>query len=1181
MKFLLSILFLLISCLPAISQVKGETSANKQFKNSGNTYAVIVGIANYENKNIPNLNFPGKDAAVFAEYLQSKAGGSVPAENIRLLIDTNATTAAIYNALNWLREKCESDKYEHKDKENQVYFYFSGHGDLETDTKANLGFLLSYNTPRNNYINNAVRLEDLNIYANTLSLDFNANVILITDACHSGKLAGSDNRGTYLVGKELSTVRAKEIRIAACAPDQLSQENEGWGGGRGIFSYYLINGLKGLADRNKDSIVTLNEIQQYLDSSISNDRIMKENRLVQTPVIKGDTKFRLSLIDTTILLTLQRIISSFLSAQTNQDYFFSLLKQRDMLESLDFIKLNSLRKEEIPFAFIDQLLKKEDTTIRRDKVVQLKKTLQVNKEELKLFTEILVDVLHTSGQEIINLYLQGDAAELERRRYYNSKSSGYDMYPVLYSVALKLTAPDNPLTQILKVNQYYFAGVAARLKIPTVEEPKQRQLIEEALASQKKALALEKNAAYIYNELGIVSQAKKEYTAAEENYIKATELAADWAIPRANLSGLYAVTKKFEKAIKEGQTADDLQPGLQSTNANFGFIYESTDNWLFAEEFYRKAIDINSRHYYPFERLGYVYMNTTQYALADSFFHEAEIRKKGYHFNGDGFAMSYIMSPPPPMPFSPCLLDTAVLKNDDIMAFFYWGHTEYLEKNYTNAVRIFKKIIAVDKTNPLVFHYMGKIFYDQQKWEDAEIMFKLAASYYLDTVAFRRYCDSVIQHSKFTYPHDCFEKYFWEHQYIQIEDYYFLATLYESWAHYEEAEEAYRTIINMSPDNIGGYVKLWRMLEKLGRYTEAEKIIQSYIPWDQEAATRELNEFYRRTIEQFPEDGTWPYKLGLLLYERAAMPAYSSYIDTIVYFPLLNKEVFLDVDLHNSLSRNPNMLVAGKTANESPQRIKVDVLLEKHDGIMLPGIAEYLTLAHSIIYIPRKEAIRFLLKADSLLTETEVKADINFKVGNVYVWAGSKKKAWPYYAKSVQLGPDNASARLSLIDVSKALYKNRAALEQLNYLYDKQQINFPNRLLLAEFSIHSGQFEKGKKLLDEAEAIHPYVVPEIADLKGRMYLLSQKPAQGISFYKNFLAIHPSDCNTFYTLAKLYAQTGNKGEAWKWLKEAMKKGFNYSYILNSDVTWNDFRKTQQWNSLIKQFPMKKYIDPVLP
>jgi Tfp pilus assembly protein PilF len=1161
--------------LPVVSQVKQNAVNNNQVITTGNTYAVVIGIANYENENI-NLNYSNRDAQEFAGYLQSKAGGAVPPENIRLLIDTNATTAAIYNALSWLRGRCEKDKREDSDKINLVYFYFSGHGDVETDTKANLGFLLSFNTPINNYLNNAVRIEDLNNYAHTLSVDLNANVIIITDACHSGKLAGSDNRGTFLVGKELSTAREKEIRIASCKPDELSNEDIRWGGGRGVFSFYLINGLKGLADKNGDNIVTLSEIKIFVDSSIAADPILKENKLKQTPVLEGKQQFKLSSINKEELISLQSSMVSDRPPLSDQDYFFGLLKKNDRLELISYEKLNALSKDEIPFAFINQAKSTLDSTAQFDKITQLESLISRDKEALNLFNQALVDALHTRGQKIINLYLEGDAAELERRRYYNSKSSGYDIYPAMYDLAIKLTETNDPFSQILKVNQLYFEGVAARIKIPLVEETKQKQLIEIALVAEKKALALSDQAAYIHNELGILYKLKKEYNEAEKYFTNASILAPDWAIPWANLCGLYAEVKNFEKANEAGQVAERLQPGLHVTNANLGIVNEISGNWLLAEEFYRNAIDINSRHYFPFERLGFVYMNTTNYALADSFFYEAELRKKGFHFRENEISIepqSIVLGPA--IPFF-CDIDTLILKKDDFMAFFTWGLQDYNKGDYQNAERIFKRVVALDKKNPLVFHYLGKIFYDQKKWENAELMFKLALKYFLDEGRFKKYCDSAIKSKKYPYAHDCFEKTFRNNYYQRIEDYYFLATLYESWAHYEESEIYYRKIIAFNPKVIGGYIKLWRMLEKLRRYTEAEKLINTYALYDKEKSDRELNAFYRRTIGLLPENGDWPYRLGLFLYERASLKSRALYFDTIIWFPKLNKEVFMDFEAYNKIG---NELSWDITIKGSPQVVAFEVPYESPEGIRLPGIDEYIQLADAI-YLPRKDAITYLLKADSLLTATETKADINFKVGNVYVWAGSKKQAYPYFSKSVELIPDNAGARLSLIDVCKALYKNRAGLEQLNYLYEHQQINFPNRLLLAEFLVHSSQFEKAKKIIEEAQSIHPYVVPETFDLMGRLYLLSGQPAQAILFYQDYLVVSPNNSNTFYSMARLYAKTGNEIEAWKWLEESMKKGFRYSWVLQFDPAWKNFRNTKKWNDLIKRFPMKKYFNPAI-
>ncbi|MBK7305024.1 MAG: hypothetical protein IPI90_17740 [Saprospiraceae bacterium] len=46
-------------------------------------------------------------------------------------------------------------------------------------------------------------------------------------------------------------------KILSCQPNEFSLEGEQWGGGRGVFSYHLVDGLFGLADRNNDGLITL------------------------------------------------------------------------------------------------------------------------------------------------------------------------------------------------------------------------------------------------------------------------------------------------------------------------------------------------------------------------------------------------------------------------------------------------------------------------------------------------------------------------------------------------------------------------------------------------------------------------------------------------------------------------------------------------------------------------------------------------------------------------------------------------------------------------------------------------------------------------------------------------------------------------------------------------------------
>ena len=1140
-----------------------------------NTYAVVVGISQYgEDNNIPSLKYAHRDAQEFANFLQSRSGGSVPDDNIRLLLNENATMSAVYNALDWLEQVCKKD--------DLVYFYFAGHGDKERKGIYELGFLLTYNTPRPNYKNHSLRIEDLSDCANTLSARNNANVVLITDACHSGDITGTAFHWSSLVGEDLRKVKKKEIRIASCGTNQLSAEDKAWGGGRGAFSWYLVNGLKGLADKDGDGTVTVKDIQRYLDSCFVRDPVLAGNNIKQNPVVSGDDNFKLAEIDKTARMLMigmaapvvQKDQLSALPPQP-QEEFFNFFKTHPIENEFNFFALDKLSKDQIAFALLDSMSDTSDPAVNGI-AATLKTSLLDDPDRIDRFNEKLVETIDNRGEQIINAYLKGDEAELERRRYYNISKNGYDEYPVMFSVAAKLTSPNNRLKRILIVDQHYFAGVVARLKIPTVEDPK--ELIAISFAEQQKALDLDDNAACIQNEMGNLYLLKNDPGKSVKYYQRATQIAPDWAIPWANLCGIYAEQGKTADAINAARIADSLQAGLQITSVQLGYAYERSGNNLFAEEYYRKSIDINSRHFLPFERLGYVYNKTTQYEMADSFFYEASLRKKGYHFNGTGFLSTRNVAAPLVLDVVFCNVKENELLKDDVMGFFYFGKKAYDSQAYTDAESFFKKIIAVERSNPLVYHYLGKIYYDQGKWERAEIMFKHEFKYYRDQGSFKKYCDSVSGSKTWHYDHPCLDSFFRNCAYESIEDYYFIASVYERWGHWAEAEQEYRTLTTMNPAHVYGYIKLWRIMENLGRYPEAEQILKDFEKYNPETAFIELNDFYKRAMEHYPTDPAWPYKLGLLLYERSYMLPQYEYLDTIVFFPLVNKEIFLGVEEHNNLVENNNMLLNIKQPpGLEGMEARVKLLYPTNGAATFPGTNEHITMAPDV-YTPRKDAIMYLSKAAEMIKEPETIADINFKIGNVFVLAGSKKQAYPYYDMAIKMSPDNGAFRLKMVDIAHDLFKNTTALENLDYLYQQKQINFPDRMLLAEFDIHAGRFDSAKKVLDEAKIIYPYDVPAITDLNGRLALLSKKYQQALSAYSEYLAINNGDKETTYTIATIYAKMG-KPDALKWLETAMKKGFNYSWVLKYDDSWEKYRSAAKWKELMAKYPNeRKYVSP---
>ncbi len=223
------------------------------------TRAVVIGISDYQDERIPDLRFADRDAEAFASWLRSPAGGSLPENQIKVLTNKNATTGKMIAALDGLIIASKPG--------DEAIIYFSGHGDVERVTKFQRGFLLTYDSPPAVYAAGAFSLQYLQDIVTTLS-EAGVQAVVITDACRAGKLAGSEFGGSKATSAALAQQFANEVKILSCQPEEFSLEGEQWGGGRGCFSYHLVDALYGMADANADGIVNLLELGRYLEDKV-------------------------------------------------------------------------------------------------------------------------------------------------------------------------------------------------------------------------------------------------------------------------------------------------------------------------------------------------------------------------------------------------------------------------------------------------------------------------------------------------------------------------------------------------------------------------------------------------------------------------------------------------------------------------------------------------------------------------------------------------------------------------------------------------------------------------------------------------------------------------------------------------------------------------------------------------
>ena len=252
------------------------------------THALIIGIGSYRDSSIAPLQFTNSDASAFAAVLADESVCGVPAENIRLLVDEAATLLEIKKAISgWLAKRAEAD--------STAIIFWAGHGDVEPDplgrsTDGIANYLLPYDVDRENLFASALSREEFERLIGTVR---SKRRVVFMDACHSGGVAmqGSRKVGVGYSRDFFETIAqgSGSMVIAAAEHNQLSWEDATLG--HGVFTYHLLEALRGKADSDGDGRVTMNEVYEYLKRSVPESvrRLGKgEQRPVLSSQVSGD-----------------------------------------------------------------------------------------------------------------------------------------------------------------------------------------------------------------------------------------------------------------------------------------------------------------------------------------------------------------------------------------------------------------------------------------------------------------------------------------------------------------------------------------------------------------------------------------------------------------------------------------------------------------------------------------------------------------------------------------------------------------------------------------------------------------------------------------------------------------------------------------------------------------------------
>jgi len=237
-------------------------------KRNKNAYAIVIGIENYRQK-LPRADYAAADAKIIAEYLTKTMG--FPEENVITLINDRALKSDLEKYFDrWLSNNVEEN--------GRVFIYYSGHG--APNTKTGDAYLVPYDGDPTFITETGYPITRLYESLGKLKAK---DITVILDSCFSG----GGGRSVLAKGAKplVLTINMPAIRknmsvITASSGDQISSAYEEQG--HGLFTYFLLKGIKDENVIQKDGSIKMDNLFNYVKPQV--ERIArKQFNNEQTP----------------------------------------------------------------------------------------------------------------------------------------------------------------------------------------------------------------------------------------------------------------------------------------------------------------------------------------------------------------------------------------------------------------------------------------------------------------------------------------------------------------------------------------------------------------------------------------------------------------------------------------------------------------------------------------------------------------------------------------------------------------------------------------------------------------------------------------------------------------------------------------------------------------------------------
>lgn len=692
MRFFLPILFLFLLAAARVSaQAPGPPKPRDTTITGPQTFALIMGISQY--KYVRPLNFADKDAEMFRDFLKSPAGGKLSDDNVYMLLNEQANETNFQVKFKaWLKAKKLR-------KGDRLFMYLAGHGDaIDEDQFFYLTFDCNPAGDKNNYlVAGAIRMFDIKAMI-TKEVGKGVEVFLIMDACRTNELpGGAEGQGFF--NSAVSEQRVGEIIMLATGAGQESLEDATIGAGHGLFTWYLVDGLSGMADEagDKNNQITVEEIQKYVQKSVPTIAQTKFKKKQEPFFCCPDNGAKtVSIVDPAYLqkwLETRKKLGGGNSVGNYVKRGYRTARDTALMEAYNLfssaVKESRLTGNNSAEYFYELMAKKfpgDSYTIDAQSTLAVE-FINFAQSKINLYLDCKDPAAIQKMRSQIDEDEKSDEVDASLNRM--EKVARQEFFEVgnMLEKAINIIREDDPdFAKSLLGRMYFFKARGYFGK------GKQKVDISNAFQFAYAALAGEKNAAYVMQTLAALHLDNNKPDSAVLYAKKAISAAPKWRYPYLTLAYCYKILNKADSAIKYYRKGIELNPDNADAYVDLGHYYYSLSRTDSAITNYERALALDPRNAYASNNIGWINHDRKNYDKAITYFKQS-------------------------------------IKVDPRLISAYNGISKtFFESGQFDSARIYySKAFANYQDKSIVNVYIGNFYRDLKQYDSAKVYYRMAA----------------------------------------------------------------------------------------------------------------------------------------------------------------------------------------------------------------------------------------------------------------------------------------------------------------------------------------------------------------------------------------------------------------------------------------------------------------------